>query len=69
MGALLCGGITRLSCPSRNQLYKCTSDRQRSHPTPGCYVVGIEDIGKEADKWDDKEPIGTDVEFTVSYGV
>src|SRR5262249_52346172 len=29
----------------------------------------IEDIGKEADKWDDEEPLSADNEFTVSYGV
>ncbi|HTR14232.1 MAG TPA: hypothetical protein VMI72_13515, partial [Roseiarcus sp.] len=32
-------------------------------------VKGIEDIGKEADKWDDEEPLSADNEFTISYGV
>ncbi len=32
-------------------------------------VKTIEDIGKEADKWDDEEPLSADNEFTVSYGV
>ena len=32
-------------------------------------VQTIEDIGKEADKWDDEEPLSADNEFTVSYGV
>jgi hypothetical protein len=32
-------------------------------------VQAIEDIGKEADKWDDEEPLTADNEFTVSYGV
>jgi len=32
-------------------------------------VETIEDIGKEADKWDDEDPIGAEDEFTVSYGV
>jgi hypothetical protein len=43
-----------------------TADRtQRRH----VLVKGIEDIGKEADKWDDEEPLTADAEFTVSYGV
>jgi hypothetical protein len=29
----------------------------------------IEDIGKEADKWDGEDPLSVDKEFTVSYGV
>ena len=33
------------------------------------FVDVIEDIGKEADKWDDEEPLTADSEFTVSYGV
>jgi hypothetical protein len=33
------------------------------------FVEAIEDIGKEADKWDDEEPLTADNEFTVSYGV
>ena len=32
-------------------------------------VKSIEDIGKEADKWDNEEPLTADSEFTVSYGV
>jgi hypothetical protein len=32
-------------------------------------VQAVEDIGKEADKWDDEEPLSADNEFTVSYGV
>jgi hypothetical protein len=32
-------------------------------------VEMIEDIGKEADKWDEEEPLGADDEFTVSYGL
>jgi hypothetical protein len=32
-------------------------------------VQAIEDIGKEADKWDDEELLTADNEFTVSYGV
>jgi hypothetical protein len=32
-------------------------------------VQAIEDIGKEADRWDDEEPLTADAEFTVSYGV
>ena len=32
-------------------------------------VHTIEDIGKEADKWDDEEPLSADNEYTVSYGV
>lgn len=32
-------------------------------------VRTVEDIGKEADKWDDEEPLSADNEFTVSYGV
>jgi hypothetical protein len=32
-------------------------------------VQAVEDIGKEADKWDDEEPLTADNEFTVSYGV
>jgi hypothetical protein len=32
-------------------------------------VQVIEDIGKEANKWDDEEPLSADNEFTVSYGV
>jgi hypothetical protein len=32
-------------------------------------VQAIEDIGKEADKWDDEEPLTADNEYTVSYGV
>jgi hypothetical protein len=31
-------------------------------------VETIEDIGKEADKWDDEDPVSADDEFTVSYG-
>ncbi len=38
---------------------------QRRH----VFVEAIEDIGKEADKWDDEEPLTADSEFTVSYGV
>ncbi len=38
---------------------------QRRH----VFVEAIEDIGKEADKWDDEEPLTADNEFTVSYGV
>jgi hypothetical protein len=33
------------------------------------FVQAIEDIGKEADKWDDEEPLTADNEFTVTYGV
>ena len=33
------------------------------------FVEAIEDIGKEADRWDDEEPLTADNEFTVSYGV
>ncbi len=33
------------------------------------FVEAIEDIGKEADRWDDEEPLTADSEFTVSYGV
>jgi hypothetical protein len=33
------------------------------------FVQAVEDIGKEADKWDDEEPLTADNEFTVSYGV
>jgi hypothetical protein len=29
----------------------------------------IEDIGKEADKWDEDEPLGADDEFTVGISV
>ena len=32
-------------------------------------VETIEDIGKEADKWDEDEPVGADDDFTVSYGL
>lgn len=32
-------------------------------------VETIEDIGKEADKWDEDEPLAADDEFTVSYGL
>ena len=32
-------------------------------------VEAIEDIGKEADRWDDEDPIAAEDEFTVSYGV
>ena len=38
---------------------------QRRH----VFVEAIEDIGKEADRWDDEEPLTADSEFTVSYGV
>jgi hypothetical protein len=38
---------------------------QRRH----VFVETIEDIGKEADRWDDEEPLTADSEFTVSYGV
>ena len=38
---------------------------QRRH----VFVEAIEDIGKEADRWDDEEPLTADNEFTVSYGV
>ncbi len=38
---------------------------QRRH----VFVEAIEDIGKEADRWDDEEPLTADAEFTVSYGV
>jgi hypothetical protein len=38
---------------------------QRRH----IFVETIEDIGKEADKWDEDEPLGADDEFTVSYGL
>src|ERR1700730_13773754 len=33
------------------------------------FVEMIEDIGKEADKLDEDEPISADDEFTVSYGL
>ncbi len=33
------------------------------------FVEAVEDIGKEADKWDEEEPLSADDEFTVSYGV
>jgi hypothetical protein len=32
------------------------------------FVEAIEDIGKEADKWDDEDPAGPDEDFIVSYG-
>jgi hypothetical protein len=32
-------------------------------------VETIEDIGKEADKWNEDEPVAADDEFTVSYGL
>jgi hypothetical protein len=32
------------------------------------FVEAIEDIGKEADKWDDEEPLTADNEFTVTDG-
>jgi hypothetical protein len=32
-------------------------------------VEAIEDIGEEADKWDDEDPITAEDEFTVSYGI
>lgn len=32
-------------------------------------VEAIEDIGKEADKWDDEDPIGVEDEFTVAEQV
>jgi len=42
-----------------------------SGPTQRRHVLveTIEDIGKEADKWDDEEPIAAEDEFTVSYGI
>ncbi len=33
------------------------------------FVETIEDIGKEADRWDDEAPIAAEDEFTVSYGI
>lgn len=33
------------------------------------FAEAIEDIGKEADKWDEDEPISADDELTVSYGL
>jgi hypothetical protein len=38
---------------------------QRRH----VFAETIEDIGKEADKWDEDEPLSADDEFTVSYGI
>jgi hypothetical protein len=38
---------------------------QRRH----VFVEAVEDIGKEADKWDEDEPLTADDEFTVSYGI
>jgi predicted regulator of amino acid metabolism with ACT domain len=33
------------------------------------FAEAVEDIGKEADKWDEDEPLSADDEFTVSYGI
>jgi hypothetical protein len=32
-------------------------------------VEAVEDIGKEADRWDEDEPVSADDEFTLSYGI
>jgi hypothetical protein len=44
---------------------KDSGPTQRKHILVGT----IEDIGKEADKWDEDEPVGADDDFTVSYGL
>jgi hypothetical protein len=44
---------------------KDSGPTQRKH----VLVETIEDIGKEADKWDEEEPVSADDEFTVSYGL
>jgi hypothetical protein len=46
-------------------------DAMDSGPTRRRHILveAVEDIGKEADKWDEDEPVSADDEFTVSYGV
>jgi hypothetical protein len=47
------------------------ADATDSGPTQRRHILveTIEDIGKEADKWDEDEPLDADDEFTVSYGL
>jgi hypothetical protein len=60
-----CGATTDIPKPNFSTDATDTGPMQRRH----ILVETIEDIGKEADKWDEDEPLGADDEFTVSYGL